>query len=60
MRFRDVWRNKGKQTVRDRYKSLAEVEWAFRTMKTALLHIRGTFVRKEKRTRAHVFTIMLA
>lgn len=49
-----------KQTVHDRYKSLAEVEWAFRTMKTTLLHIRGTFVRKEKRTRAHVFTIMLA
>jgi len=49
-----------KQTVHDRYKSLAEVEWAFRTMKTTFLHIRGTFVRKEKRTRAHVFTIMLA
>jgi len=49
-----------KQTVHDRYKSLAEVEWAFRTMKTTLLHIRGTFVRKEKRTHAHVFTIMLA
>ena len=49
-----------KQTVHDRYKSLAEVEWAFRTMKTALLHIRGIFVRKAHRTRAHVFTIMLA
>jgi transposase len=49
-----------KQTVHDRYKSLAEVEWAFRTMKTTLLNIRGTFVRKEKRTHAHVFTIMLA
>ena len=49
-----------KQTVHDRYKSLAEVEWAFRTMKTTLLHIRGIFVRKASRTRAHVFTIMLA
>ena len=49
-----------KKTVHDRYKSLAEVEWAFRTMKTVLLHIRGIFVRKANRTRAHVFTIMLA
>ncbi len=49
-----------KQTVHDRYKSLAEVEWAFRTMKTTLLHIRGIFVRKGQRTRAHVFTTMLA
>jgi transposase len=49
-----------KQTVHDRYKGLAEVEWAFRTMKTTLLHLRGIFVRKAKRTRAHVFTIMLA
>jgi len=49
-----------KQTVHDRYKSLAEVEWAFRTMKTTLLHIRGIFVRKGQRTRAHVFIIMLA
>ena len=49
-----------KQTVHDRYKSLSEVEWAFRTMKTTLLNIRGIFVRKASRTRAHVFTIMLA
>lgn len=49
-----------KQTVHDRYKSLAEVEWAFRTMKTTLLHLRGIFVRKANRTRAHVFIIMLA
>jgi transposase len=49
-----------KQTVHDRYKSLSEVEWAFRTMKTTLLHLRGIFVRKANRTRAHVFTIMLA
>jgi len=49
-----------KQTVHDRYKGLSEVEWAFRTMKTTLLHLRGIFVRKANRTRAHVFTIMLA
>jgi transposase len=49
-----------KKTIHDRYKSLAEVEWAFRTMKTTLLHLRGIYVRKANRTRAHVFSIMLA
>jgi transposase len=49
-----------KEIVHDRYKSLAEVEWAFRTMKTTLLHLRGIFVRKANRTKAHVFIIMLA
>jgi transposase len=49
-----------KETIHDRYKSLAEVEWAFRTMKTSLLHIRSIYVRKANRTRAHVFSIMLA
>ena len=49
-----------KDTIHDRYKSLAEVEWAFRTMKTTLLHIRGIYVRKANRTKAHVFVIMLA
>ncbi len=29
-------------------------------MKTTLLHLRGIFVRKANRTRAHVFIIMLA
>lgn len=47
-------------TVHARYKDLKEVEWAFRTMKTTLLEIRGIYVRKELRTRAHVFIIMLA
>lgn len=46
--------------VHTRYKDLAEVEYAFRTMKTTLLEMRGIFVRKEERTRAHVFIIMLA
>jgi len=48
------------QVVHDRYKDLAEVEWAFRTMKTTLLEMRGIYVRKANRTRAHVFIVMLA
>jgi transposase len=48
------------ETVHARYKGLAEVEYAFRTMKTTLLEMRGIFVRKATRTRAHVFVIMLA
>ncbi|MCP4121909.1 MAG: IS1634 family transposase [Bacteroidetes bacterium] len=47
-------------TIHRRYKDLKEVEWAFRTMKTTLLELRGIYVRKEIRTRAHVFIIMLA
>ena len=46
--------------IHSRYKDLAKVENAFRTMKTTLLEMRGIFVRKEKRTRSHVFIIMLA
>lgn len=42
------------------YKNLAVVEQAFRTMKTTLLEMRGIYVRKANRTRAHVFVIMLA
>jgi transposase len=49
-----------KEKVHQRYKDLAEVEWAFRTMKTVLLELRGIFVRRAKRTRAHVFVVMLA
>ena len=48
------------ETAHARYKGLAEVEYAFRTMKTTLLEMRGIFVRKATRTRAHVFVIMLA
>jgi len=47
-------------SIHARYKELAEVEWAFRTMKTTLLERRGIFVRKAARTQAHVFIIMLA
>jgi len=49
-----------KQKAHDRYKDLAKVEFAFRTMKTTLEKIRPIFVRKEKRTRGHVFVAMLA
>ena len=48
------------EKVHSRYKDLTEVEFAFRTMKTVLLEMRGIFVRKAVRTRAHVFIIMLA
>ena len=48
------------QEVHDRYKNLADVEWAFRTMKTTLLEMRGIFVRKSTRTKAHVFIVMLS
>lgn len=48
------------QTAHDRYKDLSNVEFAFRTMKTAVEEIRPIFVRKEDRTRGHVFVVMLA
>lgn len=48
-----------KEIIHSRYKDLAKVEWAFRTMKSKFLEMRGIFVRKEKRTRAHVFNVML-
>ncbi len=48
------------QTVEARYKDLQKVERDFRTMKTSLLETRPIFVRKESRTRGHVFAAMLA
>jgi len=48
------------QQAHQRYKDLAFVEKAFRTMKTGCLEIRPIFVRKESRTRGHVFVTMLA
>jgi transposase len=47
-------------TAHDRYKDLAHVEHDFRTMKTGLLEVRPIFVRKESRTRGHVFVCLLA
>jgi len=49
-----------KELVHDRYKDLAKVEEAFRTFKTGLEEIRPIYVRKELRTRGHVFVCMLA
>jgi transposase len=42
------------------YKSLSHVERAFRSLKTAELHIRPIHHRKEERVRAHVLLCMLA
>ncbi|MDO9152323.1 MAG: hypothetical protein Q7U47_01190 [Paludibacter sp.] len=47
------------KTIHDRYKDLAKVEFAFRTMKTTLEKIRPIFVRKQERTKGHVFVAML-
>ena len=47
-------------TVHQRYKDLASVELAFRTLKTGLEEVRPIFVRKASRTRGHVFVCMLA
>jgi transposase len=49
-----------KETIHKRYKDLALVEHAFRTCKTDWLEAQPVFVRKENRTRAHLFIIMLA
>ncbi len=42
------------------YKSLANVERAFRSMKTVGQHVRPVFHNNAKRVRAHVFLCMLA
>jgi transposase len=48
------------QEVHDSYVSLEKVERDFRQMKTGLLEVRPVFVRKESRTRGHVFCCLLA
>lgn len=48
------------QQVHDRYKDLAMVEWAFRSIKTTLLENRPIYHRLEERTRAVCFISMLA
>ena len=48
------------QQVHDSYVSLGRVERDFRTLKTGLLEVRPVWVRKESRTRGHVFCCMLA
>jgi transposase len=49
-----------KETIHDRYKDLALVEWAFRTSKTVALEMRPVYVRRESRTRGHALVVMLA
>lgn len=49
-----------KETIHDRYKDLKYVEEAFRMMKTVFLEIRPLYLRNAKRTRGHVFMVMLA
>jgi transposase len=46
--------------LHDRYKDLAMLEHAFRTMKTSFEETRPVYVRKEKRTRGHLFVCTLA
>jgi len=53
-------READKETVHGRYKDLSMVEHAFRTAKTAQLEMRPIFLRRERRTRGHVFVVMLA
>jgi transposase len=48
------------ETVHARYKDLAYVERDFRAMKSECLEVRPVYVRKESRTRGHVFVVMLA
>jgi len=52
--------NASKEIIHDRYKDLSQVEWAFRTSKTVILEARPFYVRLEKRTRGHLFVVMLA
>ena len=49
-----------KEVVHGRYKDLSLVEWAFRASKTVHLEARPIYVRRESRTRGHVFVVMLA
>ncbi|MCF6319628.1 MAG: IS1634 family transposase [Proteobacteria bacterium] len=46
--------------IHDRYKDLAHVEYAFKNIKTEQLQVRPIYLRKEDRTRAHVFLCSLA
>ena len=49
-----------KELVHARYKSLAQVEWAFRSCKTTHLEMRPIHVRLASRTRGHALVVMLA
>jgi len=52
--------NLDKEKAHQRYKDLAQVEFAFRTLKTTLENIRPIYVRTEENTRGHVFVSALA
>ena len=56
----DLKKEISKETVHARYKDLAKVEWAFRTIKTVELEIRPIHVRLADRTRGHALVVMLA
>lgn len=49
-----------KETVVARYKSLAQVEQAFRNLKSVALEVRPIYHKTDDRIRAHVFLCMLA
>jgi hypothetical protein len=49
-----------KSTIHNRYKDLAQVENAFKHLKTETLELRPLFVVKEESTRGHAFVSMLA
>ncbi len=49
-----------KEIVHDRYKDLAQVEWAFRDSKSVQLEMRPIYLRDENRTRGHALVVMLA
>lgn len=49
-----------KETVHASYKSLADVETAFRRSKTVELEMRPVYVRKESSSRGHLLVVMLA
>jgi len=46
--------------VHDRYRDLAQVEWAFRGQKTVQLEMRPVYLRDQNRTRGHALVVMLA
>lgn len=48
------------ETIHARYKDLAQVETAFRTMKTGHLEVRPVYVRTAVHTQGHVLVVMLA
>lgn len=47
------------EKIHDRYKSLSQVEWAFRTEKSQL-NVRPIYLRKSERTTSHLLICMLA